>query len=201
MSIDGSKRSTCWSITINNPTKEDEDATQNLQGWKDFIEFKGQLEKGENGTEHIQGMLITRSVKFSAVKKQFPRAHIEIAKSKAALSKYVEKEETKLADLPKVKVATVATLNTKLVFLSFPELKNTAIDEDSTFEYIRMMKEKDGFENEGLFLLDKIARMLIVDGYYGVEYIASNPSTRTAWKMYWREMIQREWKKECGDEE
>lgn len=96
---DRQTRATCWSLTINNPTKSDEEWIQQARqkGWQ----VEGQLEKGKEGTEHYQLMVKTPQVRFSAVKKQFPRAHIEIARNPAALAQYVAKEETREADLPK----------------------------------------------------------------------------------------------------
>lgn len=90
-------RGTCWSLTINNPTQDDEDAIHiaRQKGWK----VEGQKERGEQGTEHYQLMLRTPQVRFSAVKKQFPRAHIELARNPSALATYVSKEETRLQPL------------------------------------------------------------------------------------------------------
>lgn len=91
------QRHSNWSITINNPTPADEEdiARARQKGWK----VDGQLEKGENGTPHYQLMVSSGQVRFSAVKKAFPRAHIEPARNVSALHQYVHKEDTKLADL------------------------------------------------------------------------------------------------------
>lgn len=196
-SIDGSKRSTCWSITINNPTEEDHAATQNVVGWKDFIEFKGQVEKGEEGTEHIQGMLITKSTKFSAVKKHFPRAHIEIAKNKVALSKYVEKEETRVAELQGAKVATVVNLNTMIVPLF--QTHNLTKDKENVEDMIEVWEKEFNIGDDdraGMLLLDMCVEDLINADYYGIEYIGANPSIRATWKKYWKAMVRREFRKE-----
>lgn len=45
-------------------------------------------------------MVKTPQVRFSAVKKLFPRGHIEIARNPAALATYVGKEETRVGQLP-----------------------------------------------------------------------------------------------------
>jgi len=86
-------RSTCWSLTINNPTKDDVEQINlaRQRGWK----VEGQLEKGLEGTQHYQLRLMTPQVRFSSVKKAFPRAHIEVARDPIALGKYVTKEATK----------------------------------------------------------------------------------------------------------
>ena len=68
-------------------------------------EVTGQLEKGEEGTLHIQGMVRTQSVRFAALKKALPRAHIEIARCPAALAKYVSKVETRIAPLALIRTA------------------------------------------------------------------------------------------------
>lgn len=65
------------------------------RGWK----VDGQLEKGENGTPHYQLILKTPQVRFSAVKKAFPRAHIEVARNVQALEQYVKKDETRVSAL------------------------------------------------------------------------------------------------------
>lgn len=91
MSDKVSIRASCWSITINNPPDVIE---CNVPGWK----LDGQLEKGESGTTHFQGMLKTPQVRWSAVKSQFPTAHIEKAVNPKALAKYVKKEETRVGD-------------------------------------------------------------------------------------------------------
>lgn len=83
-----------WSITINNPTDEDR-AALSAENWPPFV--KGvdyQYEVGNDGTLHIQGALNTAQVRFSAVKGWLKRAHIEAARNRAALLKYVKKQET-----------------------------------------------------------------------------------------------------------
>lgn len=93
-----SDRGTCWSVTINNPTKSDEEGIAQARqkgGWKVY----GQLEKGCEGTEHYQLMVTTPQVRFAAVKKAFPRAHIELARDKKALAKYVQKEDTRIGEI------------------------------------------------------------------------------------------------------
>lgn len=189
MSYDGTKRSTCWSITINNPTQEDHDQTNNTEGHKWFKSFEGQIEQGEEGTHHIQGMLKTASVKWSVVKKAFPRAHIEPAKSVAALTKYVHKEDTKVAELEARKCATVATLNESLTryWDDYTQCHN---------HVVAMTKETN--EAPGLYLLDRLVNRLIIEGYYGVEYIGANPSVRATWKKYWESILYRAFQSKKG---
>lgn len=86
------ERASWWSITINNPTEEDRAALQHPPTWVKLV--KCQDEVGDNGTLHIQGAVNTTQVRFSQVKNWLSRAHIEIARDKSALLKYVEKSET-----------------------------------------------------------------------------------------------------------
>lgn len=194
MAVEGTKRSTCWSITINNPTQADIDNTNNVSGWKDFIEFQGQIEKGENGTEHIQGMLRTKSVKFSVVKKHFPRAHIEVARSPAALTQYVHKEDTKLAEIPTTRCATVSDLN-RIIYDIFTYHSDKEIRDTQNVDTIIGIYNQKYKDQAGLVLLDQCVEQLIDTDYYGVEYIGANPSIRTTWKKYWSSIVRREYRR------
>lgn len=81
-------------ITINNPSEAD------LAGFGSAnIEYSiYQIEKGSNGTEHAQGFIrMYRKSRCSAVKRIFPRAHIEIARGSIEDNiKYCSKEETRV---------------------------------------------------------------------------------------------------------
>ena len=77
---------------MNNPTSADRTPTL-PPGWT----LSGQEEVGKEGTPHLQLMLkCSRTERFSAVKKVFPRAHIEAARQPAALAAYVQKEDTRV---------------------------------------------------------------------------------------------------------
>lgn len=87
-------RASWWSITINNPTAEDREALK-AENWPSWVKrYDGQEEVGKDGTLHIQGALNTAQVRFGAVKGWLVRAHIEAARDKSALLKYVQKSET-----------------------------------------------------------------------------------------------------------
>lgn len=92
------ERASAWSLTINNPTDSDEEciALARQKGWR----VEGQKEKGAEGTSHYQLFLQTPQVRFSAIKKAFPRAHIEVARNIAALKAYVHKADTREGELP-----------------------------------------------------------------------------------------------------
>lgn len=102
-------RASWWSLTINNPTDEER---QKLKMPPRFVKrVVCQDEVGENGTLHIQAGVNTQQVRFSAVKKWLPRAHIEIAKNPAALIEYCKKEDTSIAGTQLDITASVAPMS------------------------------------------------------------------------------------------
>lgn len=179
-----SERATCWSITINNPTDEDLSPTF-PPGWK----MEGQIEKGEQtGTPHYQGMLCTPQVRFSAVKKLFPRARIEVARNKKALQQYVHKEDTRVSEVPTI-VSNIPTL------FDYQHTVARKWDDDEWRGFAdRRLEESPKMDLGDIALeyVDSIVALDIQNGVCGVEYIAINPMWRSAWKKFWRSMIIRE---------
>lgn len=179
--MDTTKRATCWSLTINNPSNADEEeiAIARQKGWK----VEGQKEKGENGTVHYQLCLKTPQLRFSAIKKAFTRAHIEIARNQTALEQYVVKEETREGVLQ-----TAQTM--------YPSMQ-TAWDMFSHFVYNNdggVHARESGIQQwdgeRWLSEFDVWVRFAIEKGYV-VEGIAVNPQTRSsiknyAWSIYTR---------------
>lgn len=86
------ERASWWSITINNPEESDREALKNPPTFVKLV--KCQDEVGANGTLHIQGAINTTQVRFAQIKKWLERAHIEVARDKSALLKYVSKADT-----------------------------------------------------------------------------------------------------------
>lgn len=178
-------RASVWSITINNPT--DSDLKVELPaGWK----MTGQIEKGDEGTTHYQGMLKTNQVRFSAVKKVLPRAHIEVAKNAKALEKYVHKEETRVAKVED-RVSNIPTLFEYQVTIAkrwdeatWEEFKARAIESDEKLVL--------NLGEVALRYIDCLVEVDIQEGVRGVEFIAINPMWRSAWKRFWRSMVDRE---------
>lgn len=172
-----SDRATCWSVTINNPTKNDDEniaMAKQRSGWAVY----GQKEVGENGTEHYQLMITTPQVRFSAVKKAFPRSHIEVARDRKALTKYVNKEDTRVADLP--------TNN------NYPSMSQMW---DSFAEYYEANFKKhlchyDWSPEKRLHVFDLFIKDEIVKGKF-VETMAVNPQVRSIVKNYLSEIIHR----------
>lgn len=179
---DMTQRGTCWSITINNPT--DEDMNPSLQGgWK----LEGQMEKGEEGTTHFQGMLSTPQTRFSSVKKVFPRAHIELAKNRSALQKYVHKELTREQEV-ETKVSNIPTL------WDYSHSVAERWNHDDWVLFRNRRQDEDQKRDIGDIALDYVDSIVasdIEDGMNGVEFIAINPMFRSAWKKFWRSMIHR----------
>lgn len=181
-----------WSVTINNPTDADLEqiAMARQRGW----EVLGQLEKGVEGTSHYQLAVKTPQVRFSAVKKQFPRAHIEVAKSRAALLKYVIKEETRAGELPNTtdKYPSLSRF-WDLVFehlngLGKDGLDYVELDSGVVCMYRRELNEV--LKKNPLHFLDAATAALIERGYH-VEGIGANPNTRSQWKLYHKQLILR----------
>lgn len=161
-------KSCCWSITINNPTAEDHTKVALLQTLKWVKEWKGQLEKGAEGTEHIQGMLRTEHIRFTQVKKALPRAHIEVARNAIALSQYVEKSDTRIGTIEGYKPMTPKEF------------------------YKALLATPREAEEENLHFCDRVAKKAIEDGAVGLEYWISNPNIRSALKNFLSSILIRE---------
>lgn len=176
----------CWSVTINNPTAEDFQQWETLRTLHWVREVVGQVERGENGTPHIQGMVKTLSVRFAQLKKVLPRGHIEKARSETALKKYVQKDETRIAQLRQAKVATLIDVQQTCltVALMFCYQQNPEADPLDTDELDLIEKSEYAIANNWEQILDRAVRMLIYQGYYGVEFVVSNPQVRTAFRKY-----------------
>jgi len=160
-----SDRATCWSVTINNPTADDDEniALAKQRGWR----VDGQLEKGENGTVHYQLMVKTPQTRFAALKKAFPRAHIEIARNGTALAKYVKKKDTREGVLPENNQYPNAKAFWKMLFGQYEDI--TVV----TKGLLLMTKD------ERLQWLDNQSEDLIKDGIMCESFVC-NPSTRAA---------------------
>jgi len=181
-------RATCWSITINNPLDVDLNVTLPA-GWK----IEGQIEVGEEGTEHYQAMLTTPQVRFSAVKKVFPRGHIEVARNRQALKKYVHKDDTRIGEV-ETRVSNIPTLF---------DYQHTIAGKWNDEEFIALRcdpaYDKKTPGEKALEYVDILVERDILAGVCGVEYIAINPMWRSAWKRFWRAMVERERQKPPAD--
>lgn len=173
-------RANCWSITINNPTPDDEEQINQARqkGWK----VEGQLEKGDNGTPHYQLVVRTPQVRFSTLKKQFTRAHIEIARNPTALTNYCSKEDTRQGELPSA--SSMYPSQIRYYALVCDYINN---------EYSSKVEEPDEYpriKTPALDVLDEATHYLIRSGYV-VETIAVNPATRAQWKTFHKSIYHR----------
>ena len=172
-------RGTAWSVTINNPVAADEEniALSRQRGWT----VDGQLEKGENGTPHYQLIVKTPQTRFSAIKKAFPRAHIELARNSAALEQYVHKADTKEGEL---------VSQSEL----YPSLQRTwdMWAEWDPYSRIKLkpMGSKQTEADQFLELFDEFVHDKIKQGYV-LETMAVNPQIRSCVKSFYKSIIFR----------
>lgn len=178
-------RGTCWSLTINNPTESDMNVSLPA-GWV----VKGQPEQGEKtGTVHHQLMLTTPQVRGSAVEKIFPRAHIELARNKAALANYVNKEETRVG--PPIHI----TSDIPTLFEYQGIIAGMYVEEECNAYILRFANElsnKKSWDELFMGYIDSLVRKDIVEnGRRGAEFIGINPMWRSSWKLFGPQIISR----------
>lgn len=167
------KRATAWSVVINNPTASDEEAINQARqrGWR----VEGQLEKGENGTPHYQLMVKTPQVRFAAVKKMFPRAHIDEARNVAALEQYVQKDETRIGELPSQSEFYPSLAKFWILFTNWYDNEKFPTGDASY--------NSAPYGDAALSLLDEFIADIITKGYH-VETMGVNPQIRACVKNY-----------------
>lgn len=197
-------KATSWIITLNNPTADELIGWENVKQNHFVKEAVGQIEKGEEGTPHIQGYLRTDSVRFSQIKKLFPRAHIEVAKNAIATKQYCQKTDTRVEKL------VTTELNTSIHQAVYEETINwwrhnklsteengnfTARDEVKSREWaISVGLPQCGFLSESIRekIYDTAISNMIISGVKHIEFIAVNNLTRSAFKKYFPALIIRE---------
>jgi len=172
-----SDRATCWSVTINNPIKADEDniSLARQKGWK----VDGQKEVGKEGTPHYQLVVKTPQVRFSALKKAFPRSHIEKARNVTALEQYVVKEETRVGELP-TSDKFPSLQQVWEMFYMYCISKNYI---DLCNYYFRKWHREETGTRESLEIFDEFCDVYIRKGYV-LGPIACNPSVRSNVKKF-----------------
>ncbi|UPW41440.1 replication associated protein [Dipodfec virus UA23Rod_6578] len=84
-------RARAFMLTINNPTEDDESDLRKTK----CMYLVYQIECGEEGTEHIQGLVYYKNAR-SWPKDKFPKAHIERVRSLKKSIKYCMKEDTRV---------------------------------------------------------------------------------------------------------
>jgi len=106
-----------WIFTDNNPERDEPD-------WPDFTKYAiWQKERGENGTEHLQGYVeFKSSKKLARVKQILPRAHWEVRRgTQQQAMDYASKEETRIGGPWTFGVLTVNAQGTRNDLLALKE--------------------------------------------------------------------------------
>lgn len=86
-----------WMGTLNNPGVAPEEHLRSIHV-PGVTYVVGQLESGEEGTEHIQYYVnLDKPQALSYMKKLCPRSHWELARCDDASRKYVMKEDTRVS--------------------------------------------------------------------------------------------------------
>lgn len=188
------QRATCWSLTINlgstkMETVEEWIHSARARGWR----ITGQVEKAPStGMLHYQLMLQTPQVRFSAVKSAFPAAHIEIAKRKIALSQYVVKEATRIAELPQGDEKYPTAAKFWMLVYKHHQTGNTSGWDESDEDAVRFYDDNRQKELEAnpLAFLDLTAAHLIRSGYV-IDHLITNPGIRSFWNKFHAEILYR----------
>jgi len=180
--MDTTQRATHWSLTINNPTSDDEEcmALARQRGWK----IDGQKERGAEGTEHYQLHLQTPQVRFAAVKKAFPRAHIEIARNAAALQQYVMKSDTRVGGL--LTQQEKYPSQSKFFDLVWVEILATPAEYNFRPTTLKFFGENKPHK----LAYWKACQSLVSQGYH-IESMAVNPMTLAAWDSFHLALLRR----------
>lgn len=90
-----SPRAVHWMFVINNPTDNDEEKVKLLAEYCTGLVY--QLERGEEGTEHIQGYCaLEKRMRRSELSKRLPRAYLDVARSPKDAIVYCQKEDTRV---------------------------------------------------------------------------------------------------------
>lgn len=157
------------------------------KGWK----VHGQLEQASTGTLHYQLMVETPQTRFSAIKKAFPTAHIEICRNKQALSQYVSKTDTRVGNLvgENDKYPSVAGF-WKLVYKQYDVDDSSGWDQAKEEVCLYAEEQQLRLEKDPLAFLDMVAGQLIRSGYV-IDHIITNPAVRSFWKKFHADILYR----------
>lgn len=96
----GQSQSKNWCFTINNPTDNDKKLLKDAFDDGAIVYVCYQMERGANGTEHMQGHCVFAARKrLNAVKAFLPRAHLEVRKGSFRQAEdYATKADTRIAE-------------------------------------------------------------------------------------------------------
>ena len=137
-------------------------------------------------------MLKTPHIRFSAIKKQFPRAHIEIARNPIALQQYVVKTETRVGELPEA--------NNQALYPNIEELyRRYATQYQSMFNYEEDNEHGDTPLNDYLSNMTQeaalqrwkefLAQQIMLGNH--IDQLAVNPQIISFVKQYHTQIVYR----------
>lgn len=171
MKQDTDTRATAWSVTLFNG----EEKTDLPEGWK----LEGQMEAcPDTGKQHYQGFLKTKQVRFSSVKKVFPKAHIEKARDEVALQKYVHKKATRVAPAPKT-----GSLNFTKFFEDVFEYCWDLTDRHDMQTVATLMHDVK-MDGTGSWLNETVACMIKAGGTWDYAHRATDPKIKAMWNRF-----------------
>lgn len=181
-------RASHWSVTINNPVDEDRKALGSPPGFVKKVMYQDEV--GEEGTLHIQGYVQTGQVRMSQLKKWLPRAHLEVARDKNALMKYVQKPETSVEGTQKVLETEYLTMEKALMKLAkIQDTYRGEWDEDSWLEMTPVQRKN--WEVKEYWRLVKI----ILEYEPTQVGLFTNPQLERAWintQSVWRKLYSKQ---------
>lgn len=171
-------RATAWSVTMNMKTIPRDRCEEYIgRARQNNWNVEGQIEQGEQGTQHYQLLVRTPQVRFSAVKKMFPTSHIEVCRNVSALRNYVHKEESRLEELKQVENKFVSWKDVRSKFfewlLDYPGASDTE-DQQKRIE-----------------LWDEFIEYSIGEGIE-CDVIGVNPQYRSCIMKYWNGYFRRQ---------
>lgn len=177
-------RATHWSVTINNPTDADREALKNPPQFVKKVMYQDEI--GEGGTLHIQGYANTAQVRLSQLKKWLPRAHLEVARDKNALMKYVQKAETSVEGTQKVVETEYLRMDQALLRLAhLSQTMSIHIDIDAYIEATEQKRKQ--MDKDHFWKLVKVA-LKVEPRQVG---LFTNPQLERAWlntRSVWMEL-------------
>lgn len=204
--VEMTDRSTCWSLTEQVESAEAAAVFMNQPvppGWK----LTGQLEEAPTtGQLHLQLKLDTPRIRFGTVKKQFPKAHIEVCRDRVALAKYVSKDDTRIAAVAQPQTPTIwefnkmvaHKINTTDFSLWILTMRGININNhpdtmyvDGEWMVLTNNIWKSATSSEMMTYVDRVISDFIREGVRGAEYMGVNPMFRSAWKTYGKALIER----------
>lgn len=170
-------RSTAWSLTIYDPGEVT--LVTSKDSWPHWLR-KVKLQEEicpQTGKHHWQTALITQQIRFSAIKKWLPTAHIEIARNKQALLNYVEKDDTAVA-------GTRQELESEKQYMALHQqlqrLANMVVEnmEDYQAARLALIEEKDKCPDKAMYWW--VARLML-SGEPELAAILANPALEKMW--------------------